>query len=208
MSVVTLRRRALWIACLLLGLCVALGTFVRKPLGIDVSLENLCFGNVPQVAQIYTTLGLLPTLIEIGIALLVFGGIVPQWRRRVLFSIGALIVTHFANDAAKSYFERHRPGHWLMFHETSYAYPSGHAATAIAFYLLWAVWIARDARLAPLLRWSLTVFLCIIVAGVLWSRLALGAHWPTDLVGGALLGAGVVAMGIAISGNPEMRYRS
>lgn len=59
-----------------------------------------------------------------------------------------------------------------------YAYPSGHTLRAIFLGGILGHWIAPRARAA---WWSLAV-----VVGV--SRVYLGSHWTTDVIGGVLLG--------------------
>jgi undecaprenyl-diphosphatase len=67
------------------------------------------------------------------------------------------------------------------------AFPSGHAAQATAGYGALARVLARGkARPARLAIWCATA---ILVAVVCFSRLYLGVHWLSDVVGGCLLGA-------------------
>ncbi|MFP3465741.1 bifunctional phosphatase PAP2/diacylglycerol kinase family protein [Leifsonia sp. SIMBA_070] len=62
---------------------------------------------------------------------------------------------------------------------TSPSFPSGHTASAAAFAIGVALeWPAAGAALAPL------------AAGVGYSRLHTGAHWLSDVAGGAAIGAG------------------
>ena len=65
----------------------------------------------------------------------------------------------------------------------SYAYasfPSGHATTAFATALLLAFWYPRQA--------GLFIGLAVLVG---LSRVMLGAHFPSDVLAGAVLGSGV-----------------
>ena len=76
-------------------------------------------------------------------------------------------------------------------HQTSYSYPSGHATNAAVVYLLLA-WLAppRWRRAA----WSLAGVM-IVLNGV--SRMMLGVHWASDIVGGTLMGAAFALFGAA-----------
>ncbi|MCB1960310.1 MAG: phosphatase PAP2 family protein [Rhodocyclaceae bacterium] len=65
---------------------------------------------------------------------------------------------------------------------TRYSFPSGHTATAFA--LAAALLYSVDHRTRR--RWALPVALAAALVGV--SRIAVGAHWPVDVLGGAALG--------------------
>ncbi|MEO8298328.1 MAG: phosphatase PAP2 family protein [Burkholderiales bacterium] len=72
------------------------------------------------------------------------------------------------------------------------AFPSGHSGTAFAVLAL----VLLAAPRMPL--WTRLVAL-VLALGVLWSRMACGAHWPWDVLGGATLGwlGGAAALWIA-----------
>ncbi|MET7370202.1 phosphatase PAP2 family protein [Streptomyces sp. NPDC005566] len=72
------------------------------------------------------------------------------------------------------------------------AFPSGHAMTAVVTCGL-LLWLLRLHGAGPgLWRTALTVS-GVSVVGVAVTRLYLGVHWLTDVLGGLLLGAAVVA---------------
>ena len=61
----------------------------------------------------------------------------------------------------------------------SYGFPSGHVTYALLF---WGLLAQRSRR-----RW-LVVWWLLIFGLQAWSRMALGVHYPQDVVGGALIG--------------------
>lgn len=92
-----------------------------------------------------------------------------------------------ANQAAKRLSFRSRPDRKLVPvqrrtpHKGSSSFPSGHTASAVAFAI-----VASDAHKA------LTAPLTGLAAAVALSRVFTGMHYPSDVIAGAALGAGVV----------------
>ncbi|MDQ0797890.1 phosphatase PAP2 family protein [Streptomyces sp. B1I3] len=76
------------------------------------------------------------------------------------------------------------------------AFPSGHAMTAMVTCGL-LLWLLRLYGTAPLLWWTALAVAVVSVVGVAVTRLYLGVHWLTDVLGGLLLGAAVAALSAA-----------
>jgi len=71
---------------------------------------------------------------------------------------------------------------------TSGSFPSGHTASAVAF----TVGVALEKPVAGL-------FLAPLAVAVGYSRLHIGAHWFSDVVGGATIGVGAAALTVAVN---------
>ena len=110
-----------------------------------------------------------------------------------------------ANALLKHRFHRLRPDHWLVWKEKDTSYPSGHATTATAFYLALFL-LALHARALPFdLKDAALLLFGACVFGLPWSRLVLGAHYVTDVLGGWLFGLGWLLMLLAVAARAHLR---
>ncbi|MFH8519249.1 phosphatase PAP2 family protein [Streptomyces gelaticus] len=75
------------------------------------------------------------------------------------------------------------------------AFPSGHAMTAMVSCGL-LLWLLHRHGAGPRLWRTALAAACVSVVGVGLTRLYLGVHWLSDVLGGWLLGAAVVAFSI------------
>src|SRR5215470_6441637 len=75
-------------------------------------------------------------------------------------------------------------------------FPSGHVTAAATFAVILLYVLSRErARLSPAARAGLLVVAAALVVSVGYARVILNAHWPSDVLGGALLGVGCAAAG-------------
>lgn len=136
-------------------------------------------------------------LVPLALASLIVAWRVPAWRSRAIFGVVMLLLCWRGADLFQHFFMRPRRLDWVVRRETAFSYPSSHAAIATGFYLLWAVMLYAS-NLPRRVRASVSMLIGVLAIGVLWSRLALGAHYLTDLAGGALLALAIVAAAWAI----------
>jgi undecaprenyl-diphosphatase len=83
-------------------------------------------------------------------------------------------------------------------HVTNLSFPSGHAAAGSV--LLLAAWIIPSRYLGA---WIGAAVCMMLLIGV--SRILLGVHWPSDVIGGWMLGLGVAVAGVSITHSLEGR---
>lgn len=113
-----------------------------------------------------------------------------SWRLAVVFSLVMLLVS-WSVPALKQLLAVPRP-HDLYTGGQAFSFPSGHATGASA---LWGMvaWMAcscsRGSR-----RWLIGAAAGSLVACVAISRVMLSVHWPSDVVGGILLGASLTLL--------------
>lgn len=146
------------------------------------------------VAIVITTLA--NKYVIIGLCLLLL--ILPQTRMTfgIPLSVGAL-VTMLMNSLIKHLVERPRPEVVHLVTEHGFSFPSGHSITSMFFYglAIWLVWRYVDNQTA---KWILTVLLAIPMFLVGPTRIYLGVHFPTDVLGAWCLGFAAIVLFIEI----------
>lgn len=180
------------------GLFYALGMAVahRPPGSLDLGAHVLS-GHGTLIAWLLTQSMFLSVLAPLCLVLIAVAVFHAPWRARIIVSVLLLVAMWAAADALQHFFARPRRLDWLVKHETAFSFPSSHAALATAFYGYWSFVFAR-CELPKAARTIASEALTALVIAILWSRLALGAHYPSDLLGGVLLGVCGIALALAV----------
>lgn len=190
----------LWIVALAcFALFFTLGAFVSSRPPTKIDLAGAAFrGEFTSVAAFFTALGRTYALVAVSllataIALAARSSIVP---------VVAILVSQVSSQgvvaAIKPIFHRMRPDHWLLYREKDFSFPSGHATSSIVFYAALALLAWRSPLPRPIVA-TATSAAAICVVAIPWSRLALGAHYATDVTGGLLFGTGWLCVVLAIA---------
>ena len=180
------------IACLLmlgafLGLSVAAFATGLLPGDLNVR-QDLIEGNshlTRQVASVVNEGGTWRVLLP---AMLLLYLLSRAARRHWWLWSAIMIVSSLIEHGIKVMVSRPRPSGF------SFGFPSGHTTAAATFALV-LIYLAGRERLSGPARHGVQALAIVGVALVGWARIVLGAHWPTDVLGGFLLGAGCAAAG-------------
>jgi undecaprenyl-diphosphatase len=156
--------------------------------GVDDNiLRALYVGSYPllvTIARGFTWLGDWRVVIAISIAAAAWLLIARGWRPG-LAVLAVTLVGRGLVTAQKYGIERLRPDDERhLVHVITPSFPSGHAAGAMILYLMLALVLTTGTRW----KWPAVIAALSIVAVVGLSRVMLGVHWPSDVIGGWAFG--------------------
>lgn len=93
---------------------------------------------------------------------------------------------------------RERPLQVAYYPETGYSFPSGHSATAMVLYGLLAYWLIRGQHRTK--NWVMIGVVAVGLIGIVgFSRIYLGVHFLSDVLGGYLLGICWLIVGVVLT---------
>jgi membrane-associated phospholipid phosphatase len=200
--------RVLWLVllrvCLPLPVFLALAILVgQHPQGLawDVAILNTIHAAARPSLDIFAAtltnfggfFGVLLIAVVIGLVLLYR----QQWRS-LLCLIITLLGTGILNLTTKALFHRPRPQLWdgILPH-WGYAFPSGHAMASMSIVVI-VIGLTWGSRWCWLAIFAGSIF----VAAIAWTRLYLGAHYPSDILAGWLLALGwTISISLAVRQN-------
>ena len=149
------------------------------------------------IMKIITFLGRALSIILLTVLLII---VVKGKRNKILILIN-VIVTTLLNQLLKNVFQRGRPIDSII-EESGYSFPSGHSMVSMAFYgfLIYLVH-KSNIKYKGLIVGLLSVL--IVLIGI--SRIYLGVHYPTDVIGGFTLSLSYLLLFIDIT-KPNFTY--
>ena len=103
------------------------------------------------------------------------------------------IITVLSNQIIKNIIKRPRPNHIRLIKQGGYSFPSGHAMISIAVYGFLLYYIQTNCKNKKQ-KILLSVLLTILILMIGCSRVYVGVHYPTDIIGGYCLSIYILKM--------------
>lgn len=195
------------LVCLLVFGAIAEDVHEQEASALDALATPLLHGlSNPTLDSVMRGITQLGSAIVVG-PLLVVALVLLLWRRRkreALFLAVLLIGSLILNETLKLIFHRPRPQLAWAQVQPEYSFPSGHAMNSLVFYVglalvIWAVWGRRAGLIALVVAVGLALLIGI-------SRIYLGYHYFTDVVGGFLAGSVWLLIVVAAFGGGPRRH--
>lgn len=160
--------------------------------GVVARAVSTDLGPVTDGAHYATALANSDVVLGVALAAVLLLGLLRHWHGAITLAL-SLLATQLVVALIKGLVERPRPvQEGMVEHASNFSFPSGHAATAVAVYAVLALAVA-GAMKGMHISWRLAVVFVglLVVLAVGGSRVLLGVHYPTDVLAGWTLGAGI-----------------
>lgn len=174
------------VLCLILFSVICYGVLSYDSLVIDTKVysfiaDNIMSDGITSVLKVITELGGVAFIVLAGVLIFMF---CKKIRWFVTFDLVGVTVI---NQAIKHIVRRPRPNVLRLVEESGYSFPSGHSMVSMAFYGI-VIYLFYKNVSNKYLKWLLITLLSLLILSIGFSRIYVGVHYFTDVVGGFLLG--------------------
>jgi phosphatidylglycerophosphatase B len=134
------------------------------------------------VMKFFTFIGSAPFVIVLSLFLLFFLFKVLHHRFELILFVSAITGSAILNGILKNLFQRVRPDLHRLIDVEGYSFPSGHAMNAFTVYAIISFLLWRDIP-SRFGRGTLIFVSTVMILAIGISRIYLGVHYPSDIVG-------------------------
>ena len=166
-------------------------------IGYKVISTFLISDFVTPIAKFITNLGGAIFLILLTITLFIL-----IKNKKIGISIFSnLVIITVLNQLLKRILQRPRPTEYRIIEETGYSFPSGHSMVSMAFYGYLIYLIYKYVK-NKYIKWISIILLSILICSIGISRIYLGVHYTSDVLGGFFISISYLIIFIsAVSSN-------
>ena len=100
--------------------------------------------------------------------------------------LGNLVIVTALNQLLKFILHRPRPTEYRIIEAIGYSFPSGHSMVSMAFYG-YLMYLAYKYIKNKYLKWTIIIVLSLLICLIGISRIYLGVHYTSDVLGGFLI---------------------
>lgn len=135
------------------------------------------------IMKFFTYIGWGIATIIIAVLVMILLYTVLHHRSELVFFVIVTIGAGLLNRVLKNFFQRARPDLHRLIEVGGYSFPSGHAMSAMAVYgaIAFLLWRHISSRIG---RSLLIIFSAFVILMIGISRVYLGVHYPSDIIGG------------------------
>lgn len=119
----------------------------------------------------------------ISLSILLF--LVIKNKKIGLSIIANLGIVTILNQGLKFLLQRPRPTGYRLVEETGFSFPSGHSMVSLAFYG-YLIYLVYKYIKNKYIKWSIIFLLSLLILSIGISRIYLGVHYTSDVIGGFL----------------------
>ena len=151
-------------------------------IGYEIISKFLISDFVTPIAKFITNFGGAIFLIVLTIVLFV----VIKNKKIGVSIFSNLVIVTILNQLLKGILQRPRPTEYRIIEETGYSFPSGHSMISMAFYGYLIYLIYKYVK-NKYIKWISIVVLSLLICTIGISRIYLGVHYTSDVLGGFLI---------------------
>ncbi|MCR8641688.1 phosphatase PAP2 family protein [Paenibacillus sp. N1-5-1-14] len=194
----TTRNKPLLALSIGLAICFAIVTYFVMSMqitGFDEAVTSTVWSfrseGVTPLMKVLSFIGNPTTVVVIAALTAIFLFFVLKHRAEMILFFAVMIFVPLTNTILKRIFTRARPDVDRLLEASGHSFPSGHSMIAVAFFgvitfLLWRHISSFIGRIV------LIIFSTLMILGIGISRIYVGVHYPSDVLGGFLISSSIL----------------
>ena len=167
---------------IILSILVATNITTKFDTLIHSYILNIRTNNLTKILTVITNLAGASFLLALTILLIIF----MKNKKIPIYMFFNLVFAFIINELAKNIFLRSRPIGINLIDETGLSFPSGHSMVGLSFYGF-IIYILIKNMKNKKLKNTFIILLILLIITIGFSRIYLGVHYFTDIIGGFLL---------------------